>query len=98
MFRAQTRFVTETKRNPEVAYCFGFSSDTLIKHLEQFLSCFVPFLFQGKGNSGVKAGKDDKGASNSSVDYETHGSANCTDQQIADSFDELNLEEKQGSH
>lgn len=52
---------------------------------------------QGKGNSGVKAVKDDKGASNSSADYENHSSANCVDQQI-DSFDKLNLEEKQGSH
>lgn len=52
---------------------------------------------QGKGNSGVKAVKDDKGASNSSADYENHSSANCAEQQI-DSFDELNLEEKQGSH
>lgn len=55
----------------------------------QLLSCFASFVFQGKGNSGVKAatGKADEGASNSSADSE---------QQI-DSFDELNLEEKHGS-
>lgn len=69
----------------------------LIENFERIFSCFVPFLFQGKGNSGVKAVKDDKGASNSSADYENHSSANCVDQQI-DSFDKLNLEEKQGSH
>ena len=58
------------------------------------MNCFVPFLFQEKGNSGAKAVKDDRGASDSSADYENHSS---TDHQI-DSFDELNLEEKQGSH
>lgn len=68
-----------------------------LKNFVQIFSCIVPFLFQGKGNSGVKAVKDDKGTSNSSADYENHSSANCAEQQI-DSFDELNLEEKQGSH
>ena len=82
------------KRQSKVAYCFGFCPDTDLEIVEQIFSCYVPFLFQGKENSGVKAVKDDKGASNSSADYENHSSPNSTEEQI-DSFDELNLEEKQ---
>ena len=85
------------KRQSEVAYCFGFCPDTDLEIFDQIFSYFVPFLFQGKGNSEVKAVKDDKGASNSSADYENHSSPNSSEQQI-DSFDELNLEDKQGSH
>ena len=72
---------------------------TQIISFEQVLSCFVSFVFQGKGNSSVKAatGKDDEGASNNSTDYENHKSANGAEQQM-NSFNELNLEEKQGSH
>ena len=80
--------------------CFGFRSKSLkLTVLSKCsVACFV-CVFQGKGNSSVKAatGKDDEGASNSSTDYENHKSANGAEQQM-NSFDELYLEEKQGSH
>ena len=72
-------------------------SSRLLGNFEHIFSCIVSFLFQRKGSSGDKAIEDDKGASNSSADYENHSSVNCAEQQI-DSFDELNLEEKQESH
>lgn len=57
-------------------------------------------MFQGNGNSGVQAvtENDDKpGASKGSADFENHNSANGAEHQV-DSFDKLNLEEKQESH
>ena len=57
-------------------------------------------MFQGNGNSGVQAvaENDDKpGASKGSADFENHNSANGSEHQV-DSFDKLNLGEKQESH
>lgn len=57
-------------------------------------------MFQGNGNSGVQGvtENDDKpGASKGSADFENHNSANVSEHQV-DSFDKLNLGEKQESH
>jgi len=56
-------------------------------------------VFQGNENSGVQAvtENDDKGASKGSADFENHNSANGAEHQV-DSFDKLNLGQKQESH
>lgn len=73
--------------------------DTYLKILLKCLSCLALFVFQGNGNSGVQAvtENDDKCASKGSADFENHNSANGAEDQV-DSFDKLNVWEKQESH